>query len=420
MSSKREEPATDRRAAMPTGSSRLGLRRYNERLVMDLIRRAGPLAKADIARRTGLTPQTATVIVNHLIAQGYLLKQQARRGRVGQPSTPIALNPAGVYSIGIIVGRRAQEAITTDFTARVINRTRVAHPWPDRARVFDEIRNSVRYLVQALGPHEQTRLAGIGIAGPGDLHGWEAVIGAPKGALADWRGVDIRARVAAETGLDTWMLNDASAACLAEMTLGIARHHRSVLYFYVATFIGGGLILDGQLHSGSRDNAAALGSMPLCRPTGRAPPQLIEAASLYALRAALGGDRALFQAAMDGTLADDAPEMAVVARWVEEAARAIAFAIMAGISVVDVEAVIIDGVMHRGLIAQLVDRLRSELGRYNHDGLLIPDLHIGQVGRDARLRGAAMLPLHALFAPDNTLFLKAAAGARERQAANID
>lgn len=420
MTERPPEAVAPRPAGLAMGGSQPGLRRYNERLLIDLIRHAGPLTKAEIARATRLTPQTAAVIVNHLIEAGYLIKQEVRRGKVGQPSTPIALNPEGAYSIGIIIGRRALEAITTDFTARVINRTSFAYPWPDREQVFAQIAKSVRYLVDSLGPERQGRLAGIGIAGPEDLHGWEAVIGTPPGALANWRGVDIRARVAAETGLETLILNDASAACMAEIALGIAGQHRSCLYFYVATFIGGGLMLNGQVHAGDHGNAGAVGSMPLHRRGDEVPPQLIEAASLYTLRRRLGGDGALYQAAVEGTLAPDASEQAAVAGWVAEAARAIAFAIVAGISVVDVEAVIIDGVMNRGLLARLIEAVRAELDGYNRDGLVMPELRAGAVGRDARQRGGAMLPLQARFAPDSSLFLKSPGNAAAGHLLNID
>lgn len=420
MTDRPADPAAARPAVLATGGSQPGLRRYNERLVINLIRQSGPLTKAEIARLTRLTPQTATVIVNHLIEAGYLIKQEVRRGKVGQPSTPIALNPEGVYAIGVIIGRRALEAIVTDFTARVIARRTFSYAWPDREQVFARIAGSVRELTGALGPGRCARLAGIGIAGPGDLHGWEAVIGTPPGALANWRGVDIRARVAAETGLETLILNDASAACLAEMSLGIAGQHRSCLYFYIATFIGGGLTINGQIHAGDHGNAGAVGSMPLRRRNGGVPPQLIEAASLYTLRRRLDGDGALYKAAVAGTLAPDAPAQAAVADWIDEAARAIAFAVTAGISVVDVEAVILDGVMHRGLLARLIDAVRAELGRYNCDGLVLPELRAGVVGRDARQRGGAMLPFQARFAPDSSLFLKPRNGAPDGHLLNID
>ena len=60
------------------------MRLYNERLVLSLIRRYGSLPKAEIARVTGLSAQTASVIVKQLEADGLLLRQRPQRGRIGR------------------------------------------------------------------------------------------------------------------------------------------------------------------------------------------------------------------------------------------------------------------------------------------------------------------------------------------------
>ena len=56
------------------GSNQSGMRAYNERLVLSLIRQTGALAKAEIARRTGLSAQTVSVIMRALEADGLLLR----------------------------------------------------------------------------------------------------------------------------------------------------------------------------------------------------------------------------------------------------------------------------------------------------------------------------------------------------------
>ena len=68
------------------GTNQLGVRLYNERLVLSLIRQHKSLPKADIARLTGLSPQTISLIMNQLTKDGLLLKGRPLRGRVGQPS----------------------------------------------------------------------------------------------------------------------------------------------------------------------------------------------------------------------------------------------------------------------------------------------------------------------------------------------
>src|SRR5665213_2546877 len=75
-------------ASVSRGTNQTGVRLYNERLVLSQVRENQTMPKADIARRTGLSPRTISIIVNQLTADGLLLKGRPQRGRVGQPSVP--------------------------------------------------------------------------------------------------------------------------------------------------------------------------------------------------------------------------------------------------------------------------------------------------------------------------------------------
>ena len=96
------------------GSNQTRVRAYNERLVMALVRRHGSLPKAEIARRSGLSPQTVSVIMRALEKDMLLVKGEPVRGRVGQPSVPMALNPDAVFSIGLKIGRRSADMVLMD------------------------------------------------------------------------------------------------------------------------------------------------------------------------------------------------------------------------------------------------------------------------------------------------------------------
>jgi hypothetical protein len=74
-----EEPASP----FHRGSNQSGMRAYNERLVLSLVRRHGALAKMEIARMTGLSAQTVSVIMRALEADRLLLRGAPVRGRVG-------------------------------------------------------------------------------------------------------------------------------------------------------------------------------------------------------------------------------------------------------------------------------------------------------------------------------------------------
>ena len=72
------------------GTNQAGMRAYNERLVLTLVRRHKALAKSEIARMTGLSAQTVSVIMRQLEADELLIRGEPQRGRVGQPSVPLS------------------------------------------------------------------------------------------------------------------------------------------------------------------------------------------------------------------------------------------------------------------------------------------------------------------------------------------
>ena len=92
----------------PKGTNQSGMRAHNERLVLSLVRREA-LAKSDIARMTGLSAQTVSVIMRALEQDGLLLRGDPVRGKVGQPSVPMHLAADGAFFYGLKVGRRSAD-----------------------------------------------------------------------------------------------------------------------------------------------------------------------------------------------------------------------------------------------------------------------------------------------------------------------
>ena len=80
---------------------------------------------------------------------------------------------------------------------------------------------------------------------------------------------------------------------------------------------------------------------------------------------------------------------------------------MSGTAFLDLDAVVIDGSLCRALLQQLITQTKADLSRYNAEGLWPATVLAGSIGSDARALGGALLPLHANFAPDRDLFLKA-------------
>src|SRR5919108_1685310 len=265
------------------GGSQSGVRLYNERLVLSLIRRYGSLPKAEIARVTGLSAQTASVIVKQLEADGLLLRQRPQRGRIGQPPVPLSLNPDGAYSIGLKVGRRSADLVLIDLKGNVRASQHRTYRYPEPAATLAFVREGIEELQHDLKPAQRARISGLGIATPFELWNWEKEIGAPNDVLQVWRAFDLVGEVAKISTWPVQLCNDATAACAAELSFGIGSRYRDFVYFFIGSFIGGGIVLNGMLYQGRTGNAGALGSMPV---TGEGPLgvlQLIRSASLYRL-----------------------------------------------------------------------------------------------------------------------------------------
>lgn len=390
----------------PRGSNHVGMRQFNERVVLQAIRLNGSLPKADLARLTRLTAQTIGLITGRLEEDELLIRHAPVRGRIGQPSVPLALNPDGAFSMGLKIGRRSAEWLLVDFTGQVRQRQTLDYDFPDARTLLPIIGARMSAMREALGPLS-TRLVGVGVAAPFQMGGWHRMLGLSEAKSTEWNKIDLGAQVQTMTEVPVNFVKDTAAACVAELVSGRGRDLKSFLYLFVDTFVGGGLVINSHLHLGIHGNAGAVASMPskLANAQDKAPAQLIGQASLWELEQRFHAQGLDASAAYDER-ALSAPFEAETTAWVAHAATALAHCVISGTAFLDIEAVVMDGSMCRALLDRVIAHTNQALTRYNWEGLWPATVVAGSVGPDAGALGGALLPLHANFAPDQDLFLK--------------
>jgi predicted NBD/HSP70 family sugar kinase len=380
------------------GTNQSGMRAQNEKLVLSLVRQQGALAKSDIARITGLSAQTVSVIMRQLEQDGLLLRGEPVRGRIGQPSVPMSLAAEGAFFFGLKIGRRSADLILIDFLGKVRGMQRRIYRYPTPSAVMDFVRLALPELTATLPVAARERIGGLGIAMPFQLWNWVQAIGAPQAEMDAWRHRDIQAEIAALTGMPVYVQNDATAACGAELVFGSGERPRDFLYFYFGYFIGGGLVLNGQLFTGRTGNAAGVGPMPVPGPDGRMR-RLLNVASMSVLADAM-------QAA--GESSDHLFEQhdtwqvsaAVLEVWLDAAAEGLASAILSAATLMELEAVLIDGWMPTAIRAEITRRTEAALHRLDLAGIDAPLIREGTVGAQARALGAAAIPLSQRYLID--------------------
>ncbi len=399
------------------GSNHAGMREFNERIVLQAVRQNGALPKADLARLTQLSTQTVAIIVDRLIADGLLLKHARIRGKIGQPSVPIALNPDGALSLGVQLGRRGLEMLVCDFVGETRYTWQYLYDYPHPSTVLAKIKEGLSVLEHTMG-EQWAAVVGIGLTAPLSLHQWADVLTKPTNAeaqaamqaLAQWQHINLQQAVQALTSLPVAFAKDTTAACVAELLHGHGRRMRSFLYVFVGTFVGGGLVMGGHIVNGQRGNAGAIGSLPMgiASASGK-PQQLLEIASGWQL------EQALIAAGLDPLLVHQdgihggvmAPEYERYTQpWLAKAAAALAMTAASAAALNDLDAVVIDGSLGRGLMDALITQTQAAMSQYHFEGMAAPAVMCGEVGRHARAKGGAWLPLHAQFFPDKDVFLK--------------
>lgn len=393
------------------GSNSSTLRRYNERFVLDALRRMKEASKSDLARAAHLTPAAVAVIVDGLEASGFVKQVGKRFGQRGTPSTLYRLTPERIYSVGIKIGRRALEAVLVDFAGEIRARESHEYRYPDPdlvRRAGNTVLDNFNRIVGSLG---DATIVGLGIASPYFLGLWSDELGFPEDLGARWEAIDLTTFFALDAKTPVFVENDATAAALAELLQGTGQRFSDFMHVSIDTFIGGGLVQGGKINAGPHGNSAALGPLPVspskldsvAAHAGRYQ-SLLHRASIYVLVNHLKSRGIEITRVRE---LDPMPPDASgpVYEWVDDCANALAEAIIAITAVIDLEAIILDSILPRAIHHELHARVQAQFNQMSAIGIVAPAIVCGQFGPDASPIGAAMLPLSALFAPDSGVLM---------------
>lgn len=385
------DPPVDMFQLGAKGLQHNGLRRNNERAVMTVIGFNPGLSNAEIARMSGLAPQTVSAILNDVERAGLIERGPVLRGRRGQPAMPIFLKADGGYGVGVEIGWRHAEVLIIDLHARIVDHRRFDYPFPDPQTIFDVIAAHVSAMSADWTQERRARLFDIGVAIPGKLAEGLAALGADEQVIARWRDIDVAAELETRLGLAVSVFNDGNAACWSELIALERPRPSSFIYLLVSTNVGAGIIGEGRLWEGSTGNSADLGAMLV--PAENGPRMASEIASLTALRQNLQAAGFPVEAVQPANW-DWAAMEEDVARWMDAAARALALVVFNTTRVIEAGLVVLDTILPPEVTARLVARLAEQVAALPPFGGPPPQVAAGHLGRLAPAVGAAELPLY--------------------------
>lgn len=370
-------------------------RTETERRVLSAILAAGSVSSAGIARDTGLSAQSASVLTRALESAGLLRRGAPQKGKVGKPQVPISLNPEGAFAFGLKIGRRQSDLVLLDFVGGVRGHLSVSHAYPTPEATTAFLREGIATLTGRMDPQHRARLTGIGIAAPFELWNWLDVVGAPKNEMLAWQGFSFPDAVAAFSDLTVTVANDATLACVAEQVFGLGRGLSDFAYFYIGSFIGGGLVLDGRIWTGPTGNAAAFGSIPV-GDVNSAKHQLLHSASIFDLEQRLAA--AGLRSGNIRETVETSPQIeAIIDQWLDTSATSIAVAAISVVAVLDLDTIVVDVALPGTIAQRLAAKTTTAFASIDRQGVRTPTVLAGRMGRSAGAIGAAYLPIAARY-----------------------
>ncbi len=193
---------------------------HNQRVTLHAIRVCGSLTRVELAGITGLTAPAIANITRRLLDEGLIEEAGQRRGGRGQPPTKLVVRRDACHSIGVNIDRDHITIVLVDFAGETLARAtaNVDFALPDYVRSF--YRKSIKAMLKS-AKVDKSKLIGIGVAAPDDL-GSVDLPGRPAD-YAQWESIDLAALFAEPFALPVFVENDAAAAAMGEMQLGLGQ-----------------------------------------------------------------------------------------------------------------------------------------------------------------------------------------------------
>ena len=240
-------------------ATRTTSRDINRRIALNVIRERQPISRADLARHMKMTRGVVSVLVQELIAQGLIYEGVTGEAARGRKPTFLHVRTQDRLAIAVDVRFSKTFLMLCDFSGRQLG----IEIYDTIFAIPEFVKDLAARIKKVLkGRGADAACEGIGLVVPGMVDQRTGrILNAP--ALG-WRGIDVRSKLAAATGLPVHVENSGRACALAQLWLEKAETARqSFVYVSVSDGVGTGVVMNGELIRGRDHIAGEFGHMPI-------------------------------------------------------------------------------------------------------------------------------------------------------------
>ena len=235
------------------------LRAHNAGVVLRTAWTAERISRADLARQTGLSRATISDIVAEFVSGGILEDTEDAAPRTssgGRPPTIVRFVDDCRQILGVELGATHVSVVRTDLRGRVLWRSSAE---VDTATAPDAtLATVVRLARTACDDAPDAVIIGVGLALPTPLRHGDGARLSPR-LFPRWEGIDVAAPLADALGVPVHADNDANLGALGEHWWGAGRGVEDLAYIKVATGVGAGILIGGEIYRGARGIAGEIG-----------------------------------------------------------------------------------------------------------------------------------------------------------------
>ncbi|MFL5917334.1 MAG: ROK family protein [Gaiellaceae bacterium] len=233
------------------------LKHLNERAVLETIRAAAPISRAEISRRAGISKPTVSLALRSLEEAG--LVREAADGPDGPSYGALFFEPVpdAAFVVGLDLGARFLRGAVADLAGQIRTRQDVELRGSDADRAVEAIVQLHAALMDAAAlPVE--RIDGVVLGIPGVVEATTRTLRLTSPFIPGLEGRMLDAEVSERIGVGVTLDNDINLAAVGERWAGVARGVDDFAFLSVGTGTGMGLVLDGELHRGNHGAAGEI------------------------------------------------------------------------------------------------------------------------------------------------------------------
>lgn len=237
------------------------MREVNKSLILETIRKQGPVSRANLNKMLNLSFPAVSSIVTVLLEEGWILETKKDSNLVGRKATLLEYNGNKGYVIGVDIGRAHLSVLLADVAGRIRSEAYSRRRWRKGEELIEELLHMLHGLLNK-DPEAKGGLMCISVGIPGIYQKAEH-----KNVLVpfldDWENIDIAEILEREFGVPALLDNSVNLGAIGEKWRGKGRNYSHILYLDFGIGIGSALILNGELYRGMNGAAGEIGySLP--------------------------------------------------------------------------------------------------------------------------------------------------------------